>query len=105
MVFEIKTGSELQLSTEEKYKYSGDQHVIYVDHKNISHIVNVGDLVYIDEGRISLKVIATQSTCLSTGRKHVMVVLVIMKLMLVAYFFLLFFSFFVQSRGSKRGHY
>ena len=46
---------------------SGDEHCIYVDYKNIVNTMSIGDIVYIDDGLISTKVVEKNATYLRTG--------------------------------------
>ena len=64
---DLKIGHVLKLSIEDKYKEIGDENIIYVDYKNIVKICVPGDIVYIDDGLISLKVTDRNSTFLTTG--------------------------------------
>ncbi len=52
----LVTGSVIKLSTEEKYREIGDANCIFVDYKNIVKVLGAGDLIYIDDGLLSLKV-------------------------------------------------
>ena len=65
----VQSGDTLVLSTDEKYKDCGDRNTIYVDYKKIVDDCSNGDLIYIDDGSISLKVTgrANNSTHLITG--------------------------------------
>ena len=63
----LKVGHVLKLSIEDKYKEIGDENVIYVDYMNIVKVCVPGDLVYVDDGLISLKVTDRNSTSLTTG--------------------------------------
>lgn len=63
----LKVGHVLKLSIDDKYKESGDENMIYVDYKNIVKVCAPGDLVYVDDGLISLKVTDRNSTSLTTG--------------------------------------
>ena len=64
---ELYIGNVLDLSIDEKHMSSGDEHCIYVDYKNIVDTLNVGDVVYIDDGLISTKVVEKNTTYLRTG--------------------------------------
>ena len=64
---DLKIGHVLKLSIEDKYKEIGDENVIYVDYKNIVKVCVPGDIVYVDDGLISLKVTDRNSTSLTTG--------------------------------------
>ncbi|KAL5469411.1 hypothetical protein EMCRGX_G030663 [Ephydatia muelleri] len=63
---ELYIGNVLDLSIDEKHMSSGDEHCIYVDYKNIVDTLNVGDVVYIDDGLISTKVVEKNTTYLRT---------------------------------------
>ena len=55
------------MSIDEKYQECGDANCIFVDYKNIVKVLSKGDLVFIDDGLISLKVTEIGPTHLSTG--------------------------------------
>ena len=57
----------IKLSIDEKYSECGDANCIYVDYKNIVKVVEPGDLIYIDDGLISVKVTEKGPTHLITG--------------------------------------
>ena len=63
----LKVGHVIKLSIEDKYKEIGDKNVIYVDYKNIVKVCTPGDLVFVDDGLISLKVTERNTTSLTTG--------------------------------------
>ena len=64
----------IKLSIEEKYKEIGDENVIYVDYKNIVKVCVPGDIVFVDDGLISLKVTDKNATSLTTGKGSSVVV-------------------------------
>ena len=64
---DLKIGHVLKLSIEDKYKEIGDEKTIYVDYKNIVKVCVPGDIVFVDDGLISLKVTDKNSTSLTTG--------------------------------------
>ncbi len=53
---EIKTGEELTIQTDDKYKEAVDEHNIWVDYKTIGNVVSPGKRIYIDDGLISVVV-------------------------------------------------
>lgn len=53
----LSAGQEWLLTTDEAHKESGDEKTIYVDYKNLPKVVNVGGLIYVDDGLISLEVL------------------------------------------------
>ena len=55
------------MSIEDKYKECGDENTIYVGYMNIIKILSPGDLVFVDDGLISLKVTGKFPTHLVTG--------------------------------------
>ena len=67
---EVQNGDTLMVSIDENYKHCGDLNTIYVDYKKIVDVCSVGDLIYIDDGNISLKVTGKGSTHLSTGEYY-----------------------------------
>ncbi|XP_003382927.1 PREDICTED: pyruvate kinase PKM-like [Amphimedon queenslandica] len=62
----LKTGDVLTLSIDEKYKDCGTGSLIYVDYKNIIKVVKRGEIVFVDDGLISLKVTDKTDTTLIT---------------------------------------
>ena len=64
---ELSIGNVIDLSIDEKYMNCGDEHCIYVDYKNIVDTLKIGDIVYIDDGLISTKVVEKGPTHLRTG--------------------------------------
>ena len=64
----LETGKVLKVSIEDKFKECGDENTIYVDYTNIVKVLNSGDLVYVDDGLISLKVTEKFPTHLVTGQ-------------------------------------
>lgn len=63
---DLKVGHVLKLSIDEKYKEIGDENVIYVDYKNIVKVCVPGDIVFVDDGLISLKVTDKNASSLTT---------------------------------------
>jgi len=53
---ELKKGNQIKLSTDEKYYEIGDDSCIYIDYVNITKVLQVGGLIYLDDGLISLSV-------------------------------------------------
>lgn len=64
---QLDTGHVLKLSTDVKYYECGDANLIYIDYDNIVKIILPGDLIYIDDGLISLKVTDKGANWVSTG--------------------------------------
>ena len=58
----------IKLSIDEKYRECGDENCIYVDYKNIVKVLVTGDIIYVDDGLISLKVTEKGPTHLTTGK-------------------------------------
>lgn len=52
----VNIGDMLTLSTDKKFAECGDNDTIYVDYVNITKVLSVGSLVYVDDGLISLRV-------------------------------------------------
>lgn len=51
-------GEFITMTTDDSRKESGDKDTIYADYKNLPKVLKVGDLIYIDDGLISIKVIS-----------------------------------------------
>jgi len=52
----LEAGTKVVVTTDESLKDSCDASTIYVDYKNITKVVPVGGLIFVDDGLISLKV-------------------------------------------------
>ena len=57
----------IKLTIDEKYRDCGDENMVYVDYKNIVNVLDLGDIVFVDDGLISLKVTEKGPTHLTTG--------------------------------------
>ena len=57
----------IKLTIDEKYRDCGDENMLYVDYKNIVNLLDLGDIVFVDDGLISLKVTEKGPTHLMTG--------------------------------------
>ena len=64
----LKIGNVIKLTIDEKYRDCGDENMIYVDYKNIVNVLDLGDIVFVDDGLISLKVTEKGPTHLTTGK-------------------------------------
>ena len=64
---ELEQGDVIRLSTDEQFSKSGNKDMVYVDYENIVRLMAIGDTVYIDDGLISMRVIAKDDKCLITG--------------------------------------
>src|SRR5947208_306959 len=53
----IKAGHEMIFSTNDEYAEICDLNVMYVDYKNLPKVIDVGKLVYVDDGILSFKVL------------------------------------------------
>ena len=58
-IVNLVKGRKLILSLMDADKESGDEDRIWVDYKNLPKVINKGDLIYVDDGLISLKVLDT----------------------------------------------
>ena len=63
----LKIGNVIKLTIDEKYRDCGDENMVYVDYKNIVNVLDLGDIVFVDDGLISLKVTEKGPTHLTTG--------------------------------------
>ena len=63
----LSQGDTIKLSIDKKYYECGDKDTIYVDYTQIVDTLSIGDLVYIDDGLISTKVVAKGMDYLMTG--------------------------------------
>ena len=66
----VQSGDILKLSTDEKYKDCGDRDTIYVDYKKIVDTCYIGDVIYVGDEAIRLKVTFKDSTNLITGKYY-----------------------------------
>ena len=55
-IVNLEKGEKIVLSLDDADKESGNKDKIWVDYKNLPKVIQVGDLVFIDDGLISLKV-------------------------------------------------
>ncbi|XP_033116768.1 pyruvate kinase PKM-like, partial [Anneissia japonica] len=53
---ELKAGNKIRLSFDDAHAESGTEECIFVDYKNMPKILDIGAVVYIDDGLISLQV-------------------------------------------------
>ncbi|KIW72599.1 pyruvate kinase [Phialophora macrospora] len=53
----IKAGLELNITTDDKYQTASDDKNLYVDYKNITKVIGVGKLIYVDDGIQSFEVL------------------------------------------------
>ncbi|KAH9947930.1 pyruvate kinase [Amylocystis lapponica] len=58
----IKAGHEFTVSTDSKYSQSCDDKVLYMDYKNLPKVTAPGKLIYVDDGILSLLVLAIDGT-------------------------------------------
>ena len=61
-IVNLEKGEKIILSLDDSDKECGNKDKIWVDYKNLPKVIQVGDLVFIDDGLISLKVIFHLST-------------------------------------------
>ena len=61
----LTKGQHFKLTTDKQYFDKGDKNMVYVDYTNITKVVPLGGLVYVDDGLIQLKV-------LSIGENHLL---------------------------------
>mmetsp|Transcript_9019 Transcript_9019/g.14721 ORF Transcript_9019/g.14721 Transcript_9019/m.14721 type:complete len:530 (+) Transcript_9019:77-1666(+) len=54
--YNLTSGSKVRLTTNDAMKDKGTEKEFYVDYKNITKVCSEGDLVYIDDGLVSLRV-------------------------------------------------
>ena len=57
-------GDTLTLTTDDAHKLSGTKERLYVDYKNITGVLDVGQLVFVDDGLLALKVTAVHDNSL-----------------------------------------
>ena len=55
MELEFKTGDLVTLTTNDEYKEKCDKDNIWVDYKNITKVLPVGNRIFIDDGLLSIK--------------------------------------------------
>lgn len=59
---ELKRGSKVRITVDERYAEKCSEKVIFVDYQNIGKVVKVGSKVYIDDGLICLRVVSVSET-------------------------------------------
>ncbi|KAJ9198902.1 hypothetical protein DTO166G4_3757 [Paecilomyces variotii] len=53
----IKEGTELNITTDDKYATASDDKNMYIDYKNITKVIEPGKLIYVDDGILSFEVL------------------------------------------------
>ncbi|KAL9546888.1 Pyruvate kinase [Mucor bainieri] len=53
----IKAGHVFTISVDDSYKEACDDKVMYIDYKNLPNVIEVGKLIYVDDGILSLQVL------------------------------------------------
>ncbi|CAG8506739.1 2639_t:CDS:2, partial [Cetraspora pellucida] len=59
----INAGHEMIFSTDEKYAEICDLNVMYIDYKNITKVIEVGKIIYVDDGVLSFQVLEVHDDC------------------------------------------
>ncbi|TDL28715.1 pyruvate kinase [Rickenella mellea] len=72
MDINVEAGHEFIVSTEEKYADTCDDKIVYMDYKNLPKVTAPGKLIYVDDGIMSLLVLAIDGPnvrvrCLNAG--------------------------------------
>lgn len=55
--FVIPKGHEMIFSTDDKYALACDDKTVYIDYKNITKVIDVGRVIYVDDGVLSFEVL------------------------------------------------
>ena len=53
----ISAGSEINITTDEKYATASDNKNMYVDYKNITKVIEKGRIIYVDDGVLAFEVL------------------------------------------------
>ncbi|KAK1055534.1 Pyruvate kinase [Friedmanniomyces endolithicus] len=53
----ISAGSEINITTDDKYATASDNHNMYVDYKNITKVIAAGRIIYVDDGVLAFEVL------------------------------------------------
>jgi len=53
----ISAGAEINITTDEKYATACDDKNMYVDYKNITKVIEVGRIIYVDDGVLAFEVL------------------------------------------------
>lgn len=53
----ISAGTELNITTDDKYKTACDTENMYVDYKNITKVIQKGRIIYVDDGILAFEVL------------------------------------------------
>lgn len=53
----ISAGTELNITTDEKYATASDDKNMYVDYKNITKVIEKGRIIYVDDGVLAFQVV------------------------------------------------
>jgi len=60
----LEKGSKVRLTTNENMRDKGTEKEFFVDYKNITKVCNSGDVVFIDDGLVSLRIESVGQDCL-----------------------------------------
>jgi pyruvate kinase len=70
----IAAGTELNITTDDKYATACDEKNMYVDYKNITKVIEKGRIIYVDDGVLSFEVLGIKDEqtlhvrCLNNGK-------------------------------------
>lgn len=70
----ISAGSEIIITTDDKYVTSCTEKIMYVDYKNITKVIEPGRIIYVDDGVLSFEVLDVtderniKARCLNNGK-------------------------------------
>lgn len=55
--YPVGIGHEMIFTTDDKYKESSNQDIMYLDYKNITKVIEVGRVIFVDDGVLSFEVL------------------------------------------------
>lgn len=55
--YPITAGHEMIITTDEKYRQACDSEYMYIDYQNITKVIEVGKIIYVDDGVLSFEVV------------------------------------------------
>lgn len=70
----ISEGTEMNITTDEKYAAASDDKNMYVDYKNITKVIEVGRTIYVDDGVLAFEVLKVvdektlRARCINNGK-------------------------------------
>lgn len=65
----LNTGDKIKITTDDEFKEKCNKDTLWVDYKNITKVMSVGDKMYIDDGLLSV-IVKEMGKIWSTAKKN-----------------------------------